>query len=84
MFSPNVKPKQKRRNYPGPFGDYQAGSVGAVLNALCEQEGRSSGLVGGYAIGNGKVFSSPTCANVLATYVWDCDDIIFTWLPKAA
>lgn len=66
--------------YEGPFGSYKAGSIGAVLNALCEQEGRSSGQVGNYAIGNGKVYSSPTCANVLATYVWTDGEVKFTWL----
>lgn len=70
--------------YNGPFGNYKAGSIGAVLNALCEQEGRSCGVVGNYAIGNGKVYSSPTCANVLATYVWEGDDIKFDWLQNAA
>lgn len=83
MSSPNKKLNPQRRNYPGPYGDYQAGSVGAVLNALCEQEGRSCCLVGSYAIGNGKVFSNPTSTTVLATFVWEGDDIIFTWLPKA-
>lgn len=71
--------------YNGPFGNYQAGSVGAVLNALCEQENRSCGQVGNYAIGSGKVYSSPTSTNVLATFVWDDEgNIKFTWLPQTA
>lgn len=71
--------------YHGPFGSYQAGSIGAVLNALCEQEGRSSGLVGNYAIGSGKVYRNPTSTTVLATFVWDDEgNIEFTWLPQAA
>jgi len=71
--------------YHGPFGSYQAGSIGAVLNALCEQEGRSSGLVGNYAIGSGKVYRSPASTNVLATFVWDDEgNVKFTWLPQTA
>lgn len=76
--------REERKMYSGPFGNYRAGSMGAVLNALCEQEGRSSGLVGNYAIGNGKVWSSPTCVNLLATYEWIGDDIVFEWIPRTA
>lgn len=68
------------KTFSGPFGNYAAGSMGAVLNALCEQEGRSSGVVGNYAIGNGKVFSNPNADKVLATFVWDGDVITFTWM----
>ncbi|ABY63021.1 hypothetical protein ST201phi2-1p191 [Pseudomonas phage 201phi2-1] len=66
--------------YTGPFGHYNAGSVGAVLNALCEQEGRSCGVVGNYVIGNGKVMQNGLNERVVATFVWDGDDIKFTWL----
>lgn len=67
--------------YSGPFGNYNAGTFGAVLNAMCEQEGRSSGIVGNYALGgNGKVLAGPSSDKVVATYVWEGDDITFTWL----
>lgn len=66
----------------GPFGDYRVGSTGAVLNALCEQEGRPVSQVGCWAIGNGKVWSSPTSGNLLATFHWVEDDIVFEWVSK--
>ena len=68
------------KTYSGPFGNYAAGSAGAVLNAMCEQEGRSCGVVDGYAIGNGKVLANPSSDKVIATFVWDGDDITFTWM----
>ena len=68
------------KTFSGPFGDYQAGSVGAVLNAMCEQERRSCGVVGNYAIGNGKVLANPSSDKVIATFVWEGDDIVFTWM----
>lgn len=66
--------------FNGPFGNYKAGSIGAVLNALCEQEGRSCGQVGNYAIGNGKVYSNPSSDKVIATFIWEDGKITFTWL----
>lgn len=75
----------KSKLHNGPFGSYPAGSVGAVLNALCEQEGRPVSKVDGYAIGNGKVYSSPTSKNLLATFTWDEDgNITFEWVSKTA
>lgn len=68
------------KTFNGPFGNYDTGSVGAVLNALCEQEGRSCGVVGNYAIGQGKVFANPGSDKVVATFVWVDDDIKFTWM----
>lgn len=68
------------KTFSGPFGNYPTGSIGAVLNALCEQEGRSSGVVGNYAIGNGKVLANPSSDKVVATFEWVDDEIKFTWL----
>jgi hypothetical protein len=65
--------------YEGPFGSYKAGSAGAVLNALCEQEGRSCGRVGDYIIGNGQIFAHHSSKDVIATFEWNGDDIVFTW-----
>lgn len=65
--------------YEGPFGSYKAGSAGAVLNALCEQEGRSCGRVGDYIIGNGQIFAHHSSKDVIATFEWKGDDIVFTW-----
>ena len=65
--------------YDGPFGSYKAGSAGAVLNALCEQEGRSCGTVGNYIIGNGKIYANHSSKKVVATYEWNDDDVVFTW-----
>jgi hypothetical protein len=67
------------KTFDGPFGSYKAGSMGAVLNAMCEQEGRSCGIVGNYTLGNGKVFKNSSCKEVVCTYVWDGDEIVFTW-----
>lgn len=68
------------KTYDGPFGSYKAGSLGAVLNAMCEQEGRSCGAVGNYTLGDGKVFAHSGSDKVVATYVWEGDDIKFEWL----
>lgn len=66
--------------FNGPFGDYAAGTYGAVLNALCEQEGRSSGTVSNYVFGsNGKILANHG-GPVVATYIWEDDVIIFTWM----
>lgn len=70
----------KRKMYNGPFGSYQAGSAGAVLNAACEQEGRSSGRVGDYIISNGKLYANSNCTTVVANFRWEGDDIIFEWM----
>jgi len=69
------------KEFNGPYGNYAAGTFGAVLNAMCEQEGRSSGVVSNYALGgNGKVMASPSSDKVVATYVWKGDEIKFTWM----
>jgi hypothetical protein len=67
--------------FSGPFGNYAAGSYGAVLNALCEQEGRSCGTVGNYVFGsNGNILAGHGSDKVVATYVWENDEIKFTWM----
>lgn len=65
--------------YDGPFGSYGAGSVGAVLNALCEQEGRPVTAVSNYIISNGRILRHSGDSTVVATFVWDGDDIAFNW-----
>jgi len=66
--------------YAGPFGHYNAGTAGAVLNALCEQEGRSCGVVGDYIISTGKVIQRGLNERVVATFVWEGDNITFEWV----
>lgn len=66
--------------YNGPFGSYKAGSYGAVLNAACEQEGRSCSAVGDYVLGgNGILYRSHNSKVIVATYTWDGDNITFDW-----
>lgn len=71
-----------RKAYNGPFGNYHAGSAGAVLNAACEQEGRGCDKVGNYIIGNGVLYSNSSCKTVVAKFRWEGDDIIFEWVTQ--
>ena len=69
------------KEFNGPYGNYAAGTFGAVLNAMCEQEGRPSSVVSNYALGgNGKVMANSASDKVVATYIWKGDEIIFTWM----
>lgn len=75
----HLKEKPPVKVYDGPFGSYPAGSVGAVLNAACRQENRSSCAVSSWVIGDGVLWSDHSKTKVVATYRWDGDDIIFEW-----
>ena len=67
--------------FNGPFGNYAAGTYGAVLNALCEQEGRPCSAVSNYVLaGNGRILASHGNDKIVATYVWEDDKITFTWM----
>lgn len=74
-----VETTDKPRYYDGPFGHYKAGCTGAVLNALCEQEGRPVSRVGNYVIGPGVIHPHHGTKKVIATFVWVGDDIVFEW-----
>lgn len=67
------------RYYDGPFGRYRAGCTGAVLNALCEQEGRPVSRVGNYVIGPGVIHPHHGTPKVIATFAWAGEDIVFDW-----
>ena len=66
--------------YKGPFGSYAAGTMGAVLNAACNQEGRPCNTVENYVLGdNGVLYESHNTKVVVATYKWDGNNITFDW-----
>lgn len=69
-----------RKIYGGPFGNYEAGTGGAVLNACVRQEGRPLTVVENYVIGsNGNLYKDHGAKVIAATYVWDGDEIVFDW-----
>lgn len=73
-----VKPTKM---YNGPFGSYDAGTMGAVLNAACEQEDRPSSIVSNYVLaGNGVIYKHHGSKDIVATYKWVGEDIVFEWL----
>lgn len=69
-----------RKIYGGPFGNYEAGTAGAVLNACVRQEKRPLHAVENYVIGgSGKLYKDHGSKVIAATYVWDGDEIVFDW-----
>lgn len=67
------------KTYNGPYGSYKAGCAGAVLNAACRQEGKSTVFMDDLVVGNGKLMKRSNESTVVATFVWDGDNITFNW-----
>lgn len=68
------------KKYNGPFGSYEAGTCGAVLNACVRQENRPLTAVENYVLGgNGILYRSINSKVIVATYVWEGDEIVFDW-----
>lgn len=69
-----------RKIYGGPFGSYEAGTGGAVLNACVRQESRPLNTVEDYVLsGDGTLMARHGSTRVVATYVWEGDEIVFDW-----
>jgi len=66
--------------YRGPYGSYKAGSAGAVLNALAEQENRPTTWIDNLVIGHGKLMKRSNEAIVVATFEWKDDEVTFIFL----
>lgn len=66
----------------GPYGSYPAGTIGATMNALSEQEGLSTHLIDGYVFVK-KGIQRRNDAFLLATYEWKGNEVTFTWTSDA-
>lgn len=69
-----------RKMFNGPYGNYVAGTYGAVLNALSEQEGRPTTWIDNLVLGNGKLLKRSDESKVVATFEWKDDEVTFTYL----
>lgn len=68
------------KKFNGPFGSYDPGTGGAVLNACVRQEGRPLNAVEDYVLsGDGTLLARHGSTRVVATYVWEGDEIVFNW-----
>lgn len=72
----------QRKNYPGPYGNYPAGSFGAVMNALVEQEGWPTNKVDEYVFGNGTILTRGK-EKLVGSFIWTDDDVSFDWVVDA-
>lgn len=58
----------------GPYGNYEAGTVGATLNKLCEQECIPLSTVERLTVGNGKLYDGE---KLFGVYSWQDDNFVF-------
>lgn len=65
--------------YNGPYGNYKAGTYGAVLNALAEQEGRPLTWIDQHVLGQGKLLKRSDESIVVATWEWHDNEIVFNF-----
>lgn len=72
------------KKYSGPYGNYEAGSIGALMNALCDQERLPTTAVDYFTFSSaglrpGTIRKKGT-GEIIGNYIWVGDYVFFEWL----
>lgn len=76
----------EKKIYTGPYGQYEAGSHGAMMNALCEQEGMPTTFVDQITLGGARnasgvfILKKKNSDKIEAFYEWFGEHIFFQWV----